>query len=149
MCAHVLVSLRTAPLLGPFSSIPNGESRRISHGGRMPQCHLWVVVTLGKASRYQRDDRVWKWALIPWWRSRLWHLLRLWDRSLPLCTWTLAGDYFQAHTTVEYGIKLAEDQQTPTVLTLHNSFISSFPEGIEDQNRMWRMAGNDGKDCVV
>lgn len=37
MCAHVLVSLPTAPLLGPFSSIPNGESRRISHGGR--RCH--------------------------------------------------------------------------------------------------------------
>lgn len=48
MCAHVLVSLWTAPLLGPFSSIPNGESRRISHGGRMPQCHLWVAVTLGR-----------------------------------------------------------------------------------------------------
>lgn len=47
MQAHDLVSLWT-PLPGPFSSIPKGGSRWISHGDRQPQCHLWAVVTLGR-----------------------------------------------------------------------------------------------------
>lgn len=145
MQARDLVSLWT-PSLGPFSSIPKGGSRWISHGDRKPQCQLWAVVTLGRQAGTREVTEF---------GSGLWSHDGTQDcGTYSDCgtgtfhsadeLWLLTTSRHTFSPLLSMALSLLKVSKPP----LHNHFTSSFPEGIEDQNRMWRMTGNDGKDCI-